>query len=119
MPLSRDAQSAEEEEKKERESVIRLEGLAHSFGMANFSVSVEARCFNHACYLHDNFVPFVPLFVALSAATPFAMDKLTEHDHDWFLKEKATGGDLEKPRFSIKRYISDHAYVHDFHNNND
>jgi len=67
--------------------------------------------------------------IALSAASPFAKNQLSAHDHRWDIFERATDKrtpneanpeSLEfkkKPRFSsASRYISNHAYVQDFHN---
>jgi len=79
--------------------------------------------------MHDMLVPFTPILIALSAASPFVKDQLSDHDHRWEIFERATDkrtaseADPEstqfkkKPRFSsASRYISNHAYVKDFHN---
>ena len=74
-------------------------------------------------------VPITPILIALSAASPFAKNQLSDHEHRWDIFERATDKrssnevDPEssefkkKPRFSsASRYISNHAYVKDFHN---
>ena len=73
-------------------------------------------------------VPFAPLLIALSAASPIYKGQLSGQDHWWEIFEKATDGrtpaeqdpdsnDFKvKPRFSsATRYISNHDYVRDDH----
>lgn len=108
---------------------ITVSGLEYSLGTSRFQVSVEAQCLNHARYLHDMLVPFTPILIALSASSPFAKDQITDHDHGWDAFEKSTDArseqekDSASPSFKAKarfsaasRYISNHTYVKDFHN---
>lgn len=74
-------------------------------------------------------VPFAPILIALSASSPFAKDQIIDLDHGWDILERSTDGRSEaetdptsplykkKARFSAaSRYISNHSYVKDFHN---
>ena len=75
------------------------------------------------------FLPWTPIMSALSATTPIMKGQLTNHDFRWEVIEKAvdcrTPDEIDpnsekhicKSRYStVSRYISNHAYVRDFHN---
>mgnify|MGYP000114817115 CR=1 FL=1 len=60
---------------------IGLSGLEYTLGCGNLEVSLEAQNLNHARYLYDMLVPFAPLMIALSAASPIYKGQLSDHDH--------------------------------------
>ena len=74
-----------EDEPREQQSAgkIKLDNLGHALGCGRLDVSIEAQNLNHARYLHDMLVPLVPIFAALSAASPIYKGELASHDHSW------------------------------------
>jgi glutamate--cysteine ligase catalytic subunit len=75
------------------------------------------------------FVPFTAIMAALSASTPFLKGKISAHDLRWEVIEQSVDcrtkeerdpencKHIRKSRYStVSRYISNHEYVQDFHN---
>ena len=75
------------------------------------------------------FLPWTPIMSVLSASTPILEGQLSAHDFRWEVieqavdcrtpeeKDPASEGHICKSRYStVSRYISNHEYVKDFHN---
>jgi glutamate--cysteine ligase catalytic subunit len=81
---------------------------------------------NYARYLYDSFVPFTPIFSALSQATPIFKGKLSDHDFRHQVIEKSVDcrtveerdpdhlNYLAKSNYSpVSHYLSNHEYTRD------
>lgn len=75
------------------------------------------------------FIPFTSIMAAVSASTPILKGLISDHDLRWEIIEQAvdcrtrdernpTSSEyISKSRYStVSRYISNHEYVQDFHN---
>jgi glutamate--cysteine ligase catalytic subunit len=75
------------------------------------------------------FIPFTSIMAAISASTPMIKGKLSDHDLRWEMIEQSVDCRtkeerdpdnacyIAKSRYStVSRYISQHEYVQDFHN---
>ena len=76
------------------------------------------------------FLPWTPIMSALSASTAILKGQLSDHDFRWEVIEQAVDcrtndekdpdsvNHICKSRYStVSRYISNHQYVKDYHNN--
>ena len=89
-------------------------------------MTFEAKSLNHARYIHDMFLPFTPIFSALSASAPIFKGKLADIDFRWTVISQSVDDRSErerkpddvdyvpKSRYStMNHYISNHQYVKD------
>jgi len=101
------------------------------FGMGNccLQITYETQSVNHARYLYDMFIPFTPIFSALSQASPIYKGKLSDYDFRWETIEMGTDcrtaeerdpnnpSYLHKPRYSAaSHYLSNHEFIQNYHN---
>ena len=59
------------------------EGLQNALGLGKLQVTLECQNLNHARMMHDMLIPFAPLLISLSAASPIYKAQLSTHDHWW------------------------------------
>lgn len=52
-------------------------------GCCALQTTFSAKSLDHARYLHDQFTVFAPLFLALTAGTPFIKGKIQNQDVRW------------------------------------
>jgi glutamate--cysteine ligase catalytic subunit len=108
---------------------IYMDAMHFGMGSSCLQITYESMNINHARYLYDMFLPFTPIMSALSATTPLVKGKVSNHDFRWEIIEQAVDcrttkerdpNDPEyipKSRYStVSRYISNHEYVKDSHN---
>lgn len=98
-------------------------------GCSCLQITYETQNINHARYLYDMFIPFTPIMSVLSATTPILKGQVSDHDFRWEVIEQSVDcrtddektfdspNYISKSRYStVSRYISNHEYVKDFHN---
>ena len=99
--------------------------MGHALGRGQLQVRLDAKSLNHARYLHDMLVPFVPILIALSANSPIYKGQLSEHDHSHEVFSRMTNDIDEQDQASSRtarfsspasHYISNHEYVKEYHN---
>ena len=108
---------------------IYMDAMHFGMGCCCLQLTYETQCIEHARYLYDMFIPFTSIMAALSAATPILKGKLSDHDLRWEVIEQSVDCRtpqerdpkspcyIAKSRYStVSRYISNHEYVQDFHN---
>ena len=106
-----------------------MDGMHFGMGCSCLQITYETQNINHARFLYDMFLPWTPIMSALSATTPILKGHLSDHDFRWEVIEQAvdcrTAQEKDpnsaeyicKSRYStVSRYISNHEYVKDFHN---
>lgn len=71
---------------------IGMSGLEYALGCGMIKVSLQAKNLNHARYLYDMLIPFAPIMIALSAASPIHKGQLSDHDHGFAVFQMATDG---------------------------
>lgn len=108
---------------------IYMDAMHFGMGASCLQITYETQNVNHARFLYDMFLPWTPIMSVLSASTPLLKGQLSDHDFRWEVIEQSVDcrTDVErdptsesyipKSRYStVSRYISNHAYVKDFHN---
>ena len=108
---------------------IYMDGMHFGMGCSCLQITYESQNINHARFLYDMFLPWTPIMSVLSATTPILKGHLSDHDFRWEVIEQAvdcrTADEKDpesenyicKSRYStVSRYISNHEYVKDFHN---
>lgn len=106
-----------------------MDAMHFGMGCCCLQLTYETQGIEHARYLYDMFIPFTAIMAAISAATPILRGKLSDHDLRWEIIEQSvdcrtkeerdpeSSEYIAKSRYStVSRYISNHAYVQDFHN---
>ena len=131
MPLFRDQNTDMETTSVDEPHAgsIYMDAMHFGMGCSCLQVTYETQNVNHARFLYDMFLPFTPIMSALSATTPLIKGQISDHDFRWEVIEQAvdcrTDEELDrqspehicKSRYStVSRYISNHEYVKDFHN---
>ena len=59
---------------------IYMDAMPFGMGCSCLQMTYETQSVNHARYLYDSFIPFTPIFSALSQAAPIFKGKLSAHD---------------------------------------
>jgi glutamate--cysteine ligase catalytic subunit len=108
---------------------IHMDSMAFGMGSCCLQVTIGSKTLQHAAYLYDQFIPFTPLLLALSASTPILKGKLARTDSRWSVISQAVDDRTEeelnknserfihKSRYSpVYSYISEHPFVQDYHN---
>ena len=108
---------------------IYMDAMHFGMGQCCLQITYECSTINHARYLHDMLLPFTGIMAALSAAGPIQKGQLSDYDLRWTVieqsvdcrtaEERNPGNEnfIPKSRYSsMNHYISNHQYVHDFHN---
>jgi len=108
---------------------IYMDGMHFGMGCSCLQVTYETQNVNHARFLYDMFLPFTPIMSALSATTPLVKGQISDHDFRWEIleqsvdcrtadeKDRTSVNHICKSRYStVSRYISNHEYIKDFHN---
>ena len=131
MPVYRDENTnlSEVTESEPYPGQIYMDGMHFGMGCSCLQITYETQNINHARFLYDMFLPWTPIMSALSATTPILKGQLSDHDFRWEVIEQAvdcrTAQEKDpksvehicKSRYStVSRYISNHEYVKDFHN---
>jgi len=131
-PLFKDIHTNMEAQVTEQEPYpgqIYMDSMAFGMGNSCLQVTFEAQNINHARYLHDQLLPFTPLFAALSAAGPIYKGMLSDIDLRWNIisqsvdcrtkeeRDPKSENYIAKSRYSTSNhYLSSHEYVKDHHN---
>ena len=108
---------------------IYMDAMHFGMGCSCLQITYESQNINHARFLYDMFLPWTPIMSALSATTPILQGQLSDHDFRWEViemavdcrtaeeKDPTSESHICKSRYStVSRYISNHEYVRDFHN---
>mmetsp|Transcript_43119 Transcript_43119/g.57048 ORF Transcript_43119/g.57048 Transcript_43119/m.57048 type:complete len:353 (+) Transcript_43119:1160-2218(+) len=109
--------------------MIHMDAMHFGMGSSCLQITYEAQNVHHARFLYDMFIPWTPIMSVLSASTPLLKGQVSDHDFRWEVIEQSVDcrTDIErdpssehfipKSRYStVSRYISNHEYVKDFHN---
>ena len=110
---------------------IYMDAMHFGMGCSCLQITYESMNVNHARFLYDMFLPWTPIMSVISAATPLLKGQISDHDLRWEVIEQSVDDRTEdemdensanyisKSRYStVNRYISNHEYVKDFHNDN-
>lgn len=108
---------------------IYMDAMHYGMGCSCLQLTYESQSIDHARFLYDMFLPWTPVMSALSQATPLVKGHVSDHDFRWEIIEQSVDdrtddekdchspNHLCKSRYStVSRYISNHEYVKDFHN---
>jgi len=108
---------------------IYMDSMHFGMGCACLQLTYESQNINHARFLYDMFLPWTPIMSVLSASTPLLKGQISDHDFRWEVIEQSTDcrtpdekdpnsiNYIPKSRYStVSRYISNHQYVKNFHN---
>lgn len=111
---------------------IYMDSMHFGLGCSCLQVTYETQNINHARFLYDMFLPFTPVMSMLSATSPILKGQISDHDFRWEVIEQSvdcrtdderdpnSSSYIHKSRYStVSRYISNHEYVKDFHNDAD
>lgn len=106
-----------------------MDAMHFGMGCCCLQLTYETQGIEHARYLYDMFIPFTSIMAAISASTPILKGRISDHDLRWEVIEQAvdcrtqeernpnSSEYISKSRYStVSRYISNHEYVQDFHN---
>merc|ERR1711884_549490 len=109
--------------------MIYMDAMHFGMGASCLQITYETQNMSHARFLYDMFVPWTPIMSVLSASTPVIKGQISDHDFRWEVIEQSVDDRMDteldpnsesympKSRYSsVSRYISDHEYVKDFHN---
>ena len=132
VPIYRDENTnlTEATEREPFPGSIYMDSMHFGMGSSCLQITYETMNINHARFLYDMFLPWTPIMSALSASTAILKGQLTDHDFRWEVIEQAvdcrtndeqdpdSANHICKSRYStVSRYISNHQYIKDFHNN--
>lgn len=108
---------------------VHMDCMAFGMGCCSTQVTVGACSLNAATLLYDNLVPFTPIFLAMSSASPIFKGKITDFDNRWKIISESVDDRteeerninspkyIEKSRYGpVYSYISDSKYSYDFNN---
>lgn len=108
---------------------IYMDSMHFGMGASCLQITYESQNISHARFLYDMFLPWTPIMSALSATSPLIKGQISDHDFRWEILEMsvdcrnldeqnpASENFIPKSRYStVSRYISDHQYVKEFHN---
>ena len=106
-----------------------MDAMHYGMGSSCLQLTYETQNVHHARFLYDMFLPWTPIMSVLSASTPILKGLLSDHDFRWEVIEQsvdcrtdaeqdpASAEYIPKSRYStVSRYISNHEYVKNFHN---
>lgn len=109
--------------------MIYMDAMHFGMGCCCLQLTYETQNINHARYLYDMFIPVTSIMAAMSSSTPFFKGKISDHDLRWEAIEQSvdcrtreerdptSNCYIAKSRYStVSKYISNHEYVQDFHN---
>ena len=131
MPLFKDEHTDMEfqSENEPHPGQIYMDAMHFGMGASCLQITYETFNVHHARFLYDMFIPWTPIMSVLSASTPLLKGQVSDHDFRWEVLEQSVDcrTDAErdsesvhyipKSRYStVSRYISNHSYVKDFHN---
>ena len=101
-----------------------MDAMHFGMGCSCLQVTFEAQTVKHSQYLHDQLLPFGPIFAAISASAPIYKGKLAGIDMRWNVISQSVDCRTEeernpenqkfipKSRYSgSNHYISDHVFV--------
>ena len=106
-----------------------MDAMAFGMGSCSLQVTLGTCSLNSTCFLYDQLIPFTPILLALSSSGPIYKGKLSGYDNRFDVISQSVDDRTEeerdvnsaryicKSRYSpVYSYISEHAYVQDFHN---
>lgn len=108
---------------------IDMDAMVFGMGCCALQITLGTCTLNSTCYLYDQFLPLMPLLLALSSSAPIYRGKLSGFDNRFSVISQAVDDRTEeernpmsnkyiyKSRYSaVYSYISQHEYVQDYHN---
>jgi glutamate--cysteine ligase catalytic subunit len=108
---------------------IHLDAMAFGMGCCALQITLGTCTLNSTCYLYDQFIPIMPLLLALSSSGPIYRGKLSGFDNRFSVICQAVDDRTEEERNPMSNkyiyksryspaysYISQHEYVQDYHN---
>jgi len=108
---------------------VHMDCMGFGMGCCSLQVTVGACSLNSATFVYDNLIPFTPIFLAMSSASPIFKGKITDFDNRWEIISESVDDrtdeerDLNSPKYIEKSryspvysYISDSKYSYDFNN---